>query len=211
MSNENARLAALRHVGEELEELIQVEEQGEPQETMPVIHKQELMGIEAVVYGGENEVWMTRMQIGEYLEYKDPLNAIMKIHMRNKERLDKWSRVGQIVTPLGGKQEMILYSPKGIYEICRLSNQPKANEFFDQVYDMLEAVRVEGYYSRIGDVELMNKVMQRIDANSPKMLLFIRENATKILDSMCEAVGMPAFDYALQRGLKAMRTRYKLP
>ena len=44
------------------------------------------------------------------------------------------------VTP-GGAQERVLYSAKGVYEICRWSRQPAADAFFDRVYDILEGLR----------------------------------------------------------------------
>lgn len=36
---------------------------------------------------------------------------------------------------------MAIYNAKGIYEICRHSKQPKADEFYDFVYDLLEKLR----------------------------------------------------------------------
>lgn len=38
----------------------------------------------------------------------------------------------------------LVYSAKGIYELCRWSKQPKANDFYDFVYDILEGLRL-GY------------------------------------------------------------------
>ena len=50
----------------------------------------------------DNEAWFTRAQIGEALEYEDPVDAIKKIHKRHKDRLDKFSRIDQIELPIGG-------------------------------------------------------------------------------------------------------------
>lgn len=44
----------------------------------------------------------------------------------------------------GGREvqrERVLYSAKGVYEICRWSRQPAADAFFDRVYDILEGLR----------------------------------------------------------------------
>ncbi|NHM25959.1 hypothetical protein G7K71_02820 [Desulfofundulus sp. TPOSR] len=87
------------------------------------------------------EVWLTRRQIGEALEYKYPENAIKNIHMRYRERLDKFLRVAQIELPSGGIQKVVLYTWKDVYEICRWSNKPKANKFIDWVWDVPEAIR----------------------------------------------------------------------
>src|SRR5699024_4197021 len=81
-----------------------------------------------------------REQIGQALEYSEPRNAISKIHSRNKERLDKFSRSGQIDTP-SGRQETIIYNEKGIYEIIRKSGQSKADDFYDWVYELLSKIR----------------------------------------------------------------------
>jgi prophage antirepressor-like protein len=84
--------------------------------------------------------FMTREQIGQALEYKTPRRAIKDIHLRNKDRLDKFSKGAQIDTP-SGKQETIIYNEKGIYEIIRKSGQPKADEFYDWIYDLLSKLR----------------------------------------------------------------------
>lgn len=103
--------------------------------------KSETFGtIQCDIYAQGTEFWMTRDQIGRALEYADPANAIAKIHQRNRERLDKFSGVVNLSTP-GGMQETVVYSARGIYEICRWSRQPKANAFYDWVYDLLEGLR----------------------------------------------------------------------
>ncbi|MBQ8693502.1 MAG: hypothetical protein IJ520_10200 [Synergistaceae bacterium] len=73
------------------------------------------------------DFWATREQIGQLLEYENPRDSIKKIHKRNRERLDKFSRVVQVVnvkkggdktTPtLGNVQEAIVYNFKGLLEI----------------------------------------------------------------------------------------------
>lgn len=83
-----------------------------------------------------HEALMTREQIGTALEYEDPMVAIGKVHDRHKERLDKFS-----FTTLVNGRNTYLYSAKGVYEICRWSQQPKADAFYDFVYETLEALR----------------------------------------------------------------------
>ena len=93
------------------------------------------------IYQNEsNEIFMTREQVGNALDYKNPRRAIKDIHLRNKSRLDNFSRGAQIDTP-SGKQETIIYNEKGIYEIIRKSGQSKADEFYDWVYDLLSKLR----------------------------------------------------------------------
>lgn len=49
----------------------------------------------------EDEAWFSRNQIGSALEYADPRKAILLLHSRHKDRLDKFSRGYQFDTPLG--------------------------------------------------------------------------------------------------------------
>lgn len=94
-----------------------------------------------------NDVFMTREQIGTALEYAQPRKAIDKLHQRNKERLNKFS-VGVKLGATDGKvYNTIVYNSRGIYEICRYSKQPKANAFYDWVYEVLETIRTTGSYT----------------------------------------------------------------
>lgn len=96
-------------------------------------------------YGnGKGEFFMTRKQIGEALEYDNPKDAIKDIHRRHKDRLDKFSVERKLISTDGKCYLTNLYSAKGVYEICRWSRQPKADEFYDHVYDILEGLRL-GY------------------------------------------------------------------
>jgi hypothetical protein len=61
-----------------------------------------------------NEIYMTREQIGGSLEYADPNNAIKNIHRRNQERLDKFSGRVKLSHPSGGVQETVVYNTRGI-------------------------------------------------------------------------------------------------
>lgn len=99
---------------------------------------------------GSDEVLLTREQIGTALEYTNPRNAIKNIHARHQERLDKYSVVvsvsnegGLNLSPPsrrtdGGEQETVLYTRKGVMEICRWSKQPKADAFIDFVWDIAD-------------------------------------------------------------------------
>lgn len=108
---------------------------------LKIVEQEYFNGLKCDFYSSSNEIWMTRNQIGQALEYIEPQRSICKIHKRHKERLDKFS----VVVTLGGTDnklhETVIYSAKGIYEICRWSRQPKADEFFDWVYEVLERIR----------------------------------------------------------------------
>lgn len=89
----------------------------------------------------DNDVFMTREQIGQSLEYADPKKAIENIHARNKERLDRFSVTLKMRATDGKLYDTTIYNERGIYEIARFSKQPKANAFYDWVYDLLQGLR----------------------------------------------------------------------
>jgi phage antirepressor YoqD-like protein len=87
------------------------------------------------------EVLMTRKQIGEALGYADPQKAIDSLHAKHKERLDRYSVTFKVRGTDGKLYDTCLYAANGIYEICRWSQQPKADAFYDFVYGILESLR----------------------------------------------------------------------
>ncbi len=106
-----------------------------------LIDKSDFGNIKCSVYSDkQGNVLMTREQIGRALGYSDPKKAIENLHQRNKERLDKFSVTLKTRATDGKKYDTVLYTRKGVYEICRFSHQPKANAFYDWVYDLLEAL-----------------------------------------------------------------------
>ena len=97
-----------------------------------------------------SDFWATRTQIGQLLGYEYPREAIGKIHERNKERLDKFSAVVKLTRVEGGREvtrEVTVYSFKGLLEICRYSNQPKADAIMDWLWEIADEIRRTGSYS----------------------------------------------------------------
>ena len=84
-----------------------------------------------------DDILLTREQIGIALDYSDPMNAIYKIHKRHQDRLDNLS----ICLSDGLGHEIYYYNERGIMEICRWSNSKKANLFMDWVWDIIEKYR----------------------------------------------------------------------
>lgn len=108
--------------------------------SLQMVRKERFGQVYCDFFTDQKEIWLSRRQIGEALEYEEPTQSIKNIHHRHKQRLDRFSRMAQIDTP-SGKQEAVLYNAKGVYEICRWSQQPKADYFYDWVYEMLEKIR----------------------------------------------------------------------
>ena len=121
----------------------------------------EFNGVQLDCYRAENEngdFWATREQIGRLLDYAEPRDSIAKIHQRNQERLDKFSGVVKLSTPEGGTQNTTVYNFKGLLEICRFSNQPKANAVIDFLWEIADEVRRTGSYNSTRNISLTEAV-----------------------------------------------------
>ena len=88
-----------------------------------------------------DDILLTREQIGLTLEYKNPDSSMSMIHKRHQDRLDSLSVVTKLLSTDGKEYETMLYTERGIMEICRWSNKPKANQFMDLVWDIVEKYR----------------------------------------------------------------------
>ena len=149
------------------------------------------------------EIFMTREQIGTALEYSEPTIAISKLHARYKDRLDKFSTLTKLVNVEGSREverDNVVYSAKGIYEICRWSRQPKADDFYDMVYDILESLRKgESVIVNKRDSYMIDDRVERAkrwieEEQERKMLVAANEEKEKIINelkpkaSYCELV-----------------------
>ena len=88
-----------------------------------------------------DDILLTREQIGIALDYKYPDDALSKIHKRHSDRLNPLSTVARLASTDGKYYDTILYNERGVMEICRWSNKPKANLFMDWVWDIIEKYR----------------------------------------------------------------------
>lgn len=101
---------------------------------------------------GDKNIYMSRTQIGYALGYSNPQHAILMLHQRHKERFDKFSievKGSQFETPYFNKDKkasVFMYMERGIYEACRRSNQPIADDFNDWVYEIISEIAKNGYY-----------------------------------------------------------------
>ena len=88
-----------------------------------------------------DDILLTREQIGSALEYSNPDIALSKIYKKHSNRLDQLSVVTKLVSTDGKSYETMLYTQRSIMEICRWSRQPKADIFMDWVWDIVEKYR----------------------------------------------------------------------
>jgi len=119
---------------------------------LTLVKSGKFLGTTCDFYRDGNDIFMSRTQLGKALQYKDPANAILRIHERHYERFaDKYiEEVGAKLTPtskfLSEEKTIFMYNEKGIYEICRWSKTKIADEFYDWVYDKIQKLKHNGYY-----------------------------------------------------------------
>ncbi len=100
----------------------------------------------------ENNIYMSRTQIGYALQYKNPQDAIKKIHLRHYEKLQQRyvEVVGDNLSPrprdLGKKTSIFMYDERGILDVIRWSTTEVADQYFDWVYDIIQSIKKNGYY-----------------------------------------------------------------
>lgn len=118
-----------------------------------LVKQGDFLGTKCDFYVDENNnIYMSRTQIGYALEYKDPSNAVKNIHNKYHERFDAFSvevSGAQFVPPINknrNSSKIYMYTEKGIYEVCRRSRQPIADNFYDWVYDTISEIKKNGYY-----------------------------------------------------------------
>ena len=146
-----------------------------------------------------DNIYLTREQVGTALGYGNPSEAIRQLHRQHKDRLDKFTI--KIKTPIlsqsheayfsdTGREngstktrsqnkhlmtETVYYSERGIIEICRWSNQPKANEFMDFVFDIYQNLK-NGKYALVSRKEFDTLVSQVNEINTKIKLLKEQNN-----------------------------------
>ena len=109
----------------------------------------------------DNNIYMTRKQIAEALEYAEE-KAIKQIHKRNKQ-LESMSveisqfNMGGHFDPSSTNQvdkptyQTLLYNEDGVYEITFLSRQPKASDFREWVRERIKEIRKFGFTTQTNE------------------------------------------------------------
>lgn len=120
---------------------------------LKLVKQGEFLGTKCDFYVDEDDnIYMSRTQIGYALQYKDPANAIKNIHNKNRDRFDKMSITltgAQFEPPLRNNKsadKVYMYKEVGIYAMCARSRQPIADDFNDWVSDVIISIRKNGYY-----------------------------------------------------------------
>lgn len=128
---------------------------------LKLVKQGEFLGTTCDFYEDEqNNIYMTREQIGKALEYQND-DQLRIIHKRNRTQLDmlsveisrfnKGDQNDPTYSAIENKPlsklhpDTLLYNEDGIYEITFLSRQPKANEFRAWVRERIKEIRKFGF------------------------------------------------------------------
>lgn len=168
---------------------------------LTLIKQGDFLGTKCDFYRDENgEIYMSRTQIGFALQYKNPQDAIKKIHQRHVEQLQsKYIEVvGDNLSPrvkdLGNKSSIFMYNERGIYDVVRWSTTKVANQYFDWVYDVIQSIKHNGYY---------------IATEKDEAWLGIREDSKQTRHEFTDEI--QAFvEYALKQGSSKPEWYYKI-
>ena len=140
---------------------------------LQLVKSEQFYGVDCDFYKGNNdEMWLTRNQIGEALEYSARGDAIEMIHRKHKDRLDKFSVTIKLMGTDKKRYNTYMYNERGVMEICRWSRQPKANEFMDWVWDIVQAYR----HGTLQPVQKQPVQKQRETAITPIEKFFDHQN-----------------------------------
>ena len=135
-----------------------------------------------------DQVWLTREQIGRALGYGFPNVTIAKIHNKHPERFEGKSRLVNLTIHendrWGGvrerEAEVYVYNRLGIMEICRWSRQPKADAFMDWSFSKIDELM------RTGSCEVVPKIVKDYLAMSEEdraIAFFGKQKEVKFLET----------------------------
>lgn len=136
---------------------------------LKLVKQGDFLGTKCDFYKDEqNNIYMTREQIGRALEYKND-NQIKMIHNKNSQlddlsvEISRFNKGYQSSNPYSAPEnkrntqtiddlmlsklhpDTLLYNEDGIYEITFLSRQPRANEFRAWVRERIKEIRKFGF------------------------------------------------------------------
>lgn len=123
---------------------------------LKLVKQGEFLGTTCDFYEDEhNNIYMTRKQISEALEYKDK-TPLVRLHQNYEKELSgmsvEISRFNEVVSKQHhlvnqqySQSDTMLYNEDGIYEITFLSRQPRANEFRAWVRERIKEIRKFGF------------------------------------------------------------------
>ncbi len=130
---------------------------------------------ECDIYSDGNEMFMTASQLGECLEYSEPIIAVNKIVSRNSYlKGEEFSVVTKLVSTDGKQYNTRVFTEDGIYEVTMLAKTEKAKQFRTWVRKLLKGIR-SGKVTIIG-TDKLNEMKVRAAADRAAAMRMNAEN-----------------------------------
>lgn len=165
-----------------------------------LVKQGDFLGTKCDFYVDENDnIYMSRTQIGYALQYKQPQNAITIIHKRYpdllKDKSVELDRVNLTPTPkyLRNNEKVFMYTETGIYDIVRKSNQPVADKYFEWVFATIQSIKKNGFY---------------IVSEKDKKWLGIRQETKQVRKNETDMI-QKFVDYAVSQGSTHAKRYYE--
>lgn len=123
--------------------------------SLTVIHQQNVLGHNFQVYGTIQEPLFLAKDVASWIEHSDVSTMLRSV--------DEDEKVTKIVCTLGGNQKSWFLTESGLYEILMLSRKPIAKKFKKQVKAILHEIRTKGGYiaasAEMSDKEIMARAL----------------------------------------------------
>lgn len=129
---------------------------------LELVKQGDFLGVKCDFYQDMNDnIYMTRNQICQALEYKDK-TPLVRLHQNYEKELNNMSvqisRFSKVVSkqhhlesPQNTQSDTLLYNEDGIYEITFLSRQPRAEEFRAWVRERIKEIRKYGFTTQTNE------------------------------------------------------------
>lgn len=123
--------------------------------SIQVLSETELLGHKFTVYGtAENPLFLAK-EVAEVLNYSESNSSKLTNLVESDEK------VRNIITTLGGNQEVWFLTEDGLYEVLMQSRKPIAKEFKKGVKEILKAIRKTGGYIATKSDDTPEEIMAR--------------------------------------------------
>lgn len=133
-----------------------------------------------------DDILLTREQIGSALEYSHPDIALGKIHNRHKDRLNQFSVLTKLVSTDGKEYDTYLYTQKGIMEICRWSTKKKANQFMDWCWDVIEKYRNNQGFTN-SNIDVLTNAITTLTTTFTQTVTIMQQDISSIKEQQLQA------------------------
>lgn len=122
---------------------------------LQVIEQREILGKQLTMYGDFEEPLFLAKEVANWIDYSES-NVSKLVAM-----VDEEEKVRNIITTLGGNQEMWFLTEDGLYEVLMQSRKPIAKQFKKEVKMLLKNIRKGMFSQKYGTVDREKELIQQ--------------------------------------------------